>query len=64
MTAQQHAQKFQCATSPYNYGMSIHSGTEAIIHMLRTRTDADSSLVLTKIDCVGAYDYIFRNSMF
>ena len=54
--AQQFAQDFRAATSPYNFGMSAHSG-------IRTRLDSDPNLCLTKIDGIGAFDHILRSTM-
>ena len=61
--AQQYASEFRAATSPHNFGMSAHSGIENIIHFLRTQTDLDPNLCITKIDGVGAFDHIYRSQM-
>ena len=61
--AQQHAEEFRQATSPFNYGMFVHGGTESVVHLLRSKTDADPSLVLTKIDGIGAFDHVHRSSI-
>ena len=61
--AQQHTDEFQRATKPYNFGMSVSSGTDAVIHFVRSLTDSDPDLVLTKIDGVGAFDHIYRSVM-
>ena len=42
--------------------MAAHSG-DAIVHIIRTLTDADPDQCVTKTDGVGAYDHIFRDSM-
>ena len=61
--AQQHTDEFQNATKPYNFGMSVSSGTDAVIHFIRSLTDTHPDLVLTKIDGVGAFDHIYRSVM-
>ncbi len=61
--AQQFAEEFRTATAPFNYGMSVHSGMDAIIHILRSITDEHPDKVITKIDGVGAFDHILRTSM-
>ena len=61
--AQQFAHEFRTATFPYNYGMSVHSGGDSIIHLLRSYTDEFPNKVITKIDGVGAFDHILRALM-
>ncbi len=61
--AQQHAEEFQRATSPFNCGLSVRGGTEAAIHLIRSAADGDPNLVVTKIDGIGAYDHIYRSTM-
>ena len=56
--AQQLSEELRTATAPYNFGMATHSGMEAVVHL-----DADPSLVLTKVDGVGAFDHVRRASM-
>ena len=61
--AQQHAEEFRAATAPFNFGMAVHSGADALIHLARSMTDDHPDMVLTKIDGVGAFDHIYRASM-
>ena len=60
--AQQFAQEFCDATSPYNFELASHSGREAIVHVIRALTDENPDLVLTKIDGIGAFDHALRPS--
>jgi len=61
--AKQFADEFRVATSPYNFGLSEHSGTESIIHYLRARVEQDEELCITKVDGIGAFDHILRSVM-
>ena len=61
--AQQFNEEFKTTTAPYNYGMSLKSGMDSLIHSIRALSDERPDLVITKIDGVGAFDHIFRQSM-
>ena len=61
--AQQFAQEFRDATSPYNFGLASHSGTEAVVHLIRALADENPYLVLTKKTGIGAFDHVLRASM-
>ena len=61
--AQQYEEEFRNATSPFNFGMAVHSGVDAVIHCLRTLSSQFPNGVITKIDGVGAFDHILRARM-
>ena len=54
--AQQYSEEFRAATKPYNYGLSVNSGMDAVIHAFRTLTDEQPHKVITKVDGVDAFD--------
>lgn len=54
--AQQYTNEFRAATSAYNYGISVHSGTYSIIHLLRSYTYELPNQNAHTIDGMGAFD--------
>ena len=61
--AQQMAQHFQDARSPFQYALSTRAGTECLARFLRAATEADHEATVLSIDGVGAFDHVSRASM-
>ena len=61
--AQRYAEEFRNTMAPFNFGMSVHSGAETVVHMLRAVTDVDPELVLMRINGVVVFDHVHRMAM-
>ena len=62
--AQQMAQHFQDACSPFQYALSTRAGTECLARLLRAATEADNEATVLSVDGVGAFDHVSRASVF
>ena len=56
--ARQFQEPFREAVAPFNFGLSDRSGTDGVIHLVRTMCDLDLKCTLVSIDSIGAYDYV------
>eukprot|EP00973_Karenia_brevis_P080675 11192736-Karenia_brevis.AAC.1 len=55
--AQQYANVFADATSPYQFALSTRAGTDCAAMLLRAMTDQSEDTVIVSIDGIGAYDH-------
>ena len=62
--AQQMAQHFQDACSPFQYALSTRAGTECLARLLRAATEADNEATVLSVDGVGAFDHVSQASVF
>ena len=49
--------------APANFGLADRSGTDALIHLVRSQLEADPHCTLLSIDGVGAFDHVSRARM-
>ena len=61
--ARQKQQALREAVAPANFGLADRSGTDSLVHMVRTLTELDPQCTLLSIDGVGAYDHVSRTQM-
>ena len=60
---EQFMKRFETATRPFLFALSMWAGCESIVHVVQTCTDADPRTTLSSIDGVGAFDLISRRAM-
>ena len=56
--AQQLAQEFDEACSPYQFALSTRAGTDCVGHALREVSNQYPGKVIISLDGIGAYDHI------
>ena len=61
--ARQKQQALRQAVAPANFGLADRSGTDGLIHLVRSLTEADHNCTVLSIDGVGAYDHVSRARM-
>ena len=61
--SQQLSSVVERATAPFQYALSTKSGGECTVHALQALTDLDERATVLSIDCIGAFDLIFRGAM-
>ena len=62
--ARQSEEQLRNAAMPANFGLADRSGTDGLVHMVRTLLGSDSSRTLISIDGVGAFDHVSRARIF
>ena len=62
--AKQFSSTFRQEVSPLNFGLADRSGTDGLIHLLRSSAERDPHRTIVSIDGIGAYDHISRSRMF
>ena len=55
---------FRNRVEPSNFGLSAHSGTDQLGHLVRIFTEASPNHSVLAIDGVGAFDHIRRSKIF
>jgi hypothetical protein len=58
--ARQHGSEFRRAVAPANFGLSNRSGTDGLVHLLRSLAETDPTNTIISIDGVGAFDHVSR----
>jgi len=61
--AQQFAQEFDEACSPFQFALSTRAGTDCVGHALREVSNQYPGKVIISLDGIGAYDHIDRAQM-
>lgn len=62
--ARQYKRDFLDVVAPANFDLCDRSGTDALAHMLRVMSEADSRATITSIDGVEAPDHVLRSRIF
>ena len=58
--ARQFAQKFNEATSSFQFALQTRAGTDCLAGLLRAATDLEETATITCLDGIGAFDHISR----
>ena len=61
--AQQKAEAFQEACSPFQFALSTRSGAESVVRLLTAALELDPESTLVSVDGVGAFDTMSRQAM-
>ena len=62
--ARQFGAVVEATCSPFQFALSTRAGTDCVGHAVRFATDTNPATTVLSIDGVGAYDHVFRSSMF
>ena len=61
--AQQKAEAFQEACSPFQFALSTRSGAERVVRLLTAALELDPESTIVSVDGVGAFDTMSRQAM-
>ena len=58
-----YATQLQQACLPFQFGLSMRAGTEALARVLTVATELDPRATVLSVDAAGAYDHVSRGAM-
>ena len=61
--AAQFGEQFLEETAPHQFALQTRGGAEALVHALRSVTDADADAVICSLDGVGAFGHVRRAAL-